>query len=82
MLKTIRRSRRFTLEVMPVSTLVLAGLAGCGGEGARTPDPSTDPTSRLKHTGVGAFEDFPDGTYGAYRIREGSTWQLTNTFSF
>lgn len=57
MLKTIRRSRRFTLEVMPVSTLVLAGLAGCGGEGARTPDPSTDPTSRLKHTGVGAFED-------------------------
>jgi len=24
----------------------------------------------------------PDGTYGAYRIREGSTWQLTNTFSF
>ena len=24
----------------------------------------------------------PDGTYGAYRIREGTTWQLTNTFSF
>lgn len=24
----------------------------------------------------------PDGTYGAFRIREGVTWQLTNTFSF
>jgi outer membrane receptor protein involved in Fe transport len=24
----------------------------------------------------------PDGSYGAYRIREGMTWQLTNTFSF
>ncbi len=24
----------------------------------------------------------PDGSYGAYRIREGATWQLTNTFSF
>ena len=24
----------------------------------------------------------PDGTYGAYRIREGATWSCTNTFTF